>query len=130
MRAYVLFAAAALYAAPVFALEPDTAVPVDISMIQEKDGISFQNTFAQPFYYWDKDAPGKSNCNAHCADIWIPVYPSTREATAIGDFSVVVRADGEKQWAYKGKPLYTFGYGDHEPPTAKETMGQWHVIKP
>ena len=29
-------------------------------------------------------------------------------ATASGDWSVVTRDDGSKQWAYKGKPLYTW----------------------
>ena len=130
MRLAVIFAAVLLAAAPALALDANTAVPVDISMIQEKDGIVFQNTFAQPFYVWDKDAPGKSNCAGHCAEVWIPVYPSTREATNIGDFTVITRTDGEKQWAYKGKPLYTFGYGEHAPPTAKETMNQWHILKP
>lgn len=130
MRAFTVFAVLALSSGSALALDADTAVPVDISMIQEKDGIVFQNTFAQPFYVWDKDQPNKSNCNAHCAEVWIPVYPSTREATNIGDFTLVTRADGEKQWAYKGKPLYTFGYGEHEPPTPKETMNQWHILKP
>ncbi len=130
MRASMIFAAAALFAAPAVALDANTAVPVDISMIQEKDSIIFQNTFAQPFYVWDKDTPGKSNCTGHCVDIWVPVYPTTHDPTDIGDFTVITRSDGNKQWAYKGKALYTFGYGEHDPPTAKETMNQWHILKP
>jgi predicted lipoprotein with Yx(FWY)xxD motif len=28
------------------------------------------------------------------------------DATAAGDYTIVTRDDGSKQWAYKGKPLY------------------------
>src|ERR1700743_806023 len=123
MRFATVFALAALYAPPVLAADANPAVPVDISMIEEKDGIIFQNTFAQPFYVWDHDQPNKSNCNGHCADVWIPVYTTSHDAVNIGDFPLIPRPDGSKQWAYKGKALYTFGYGEHEPPSAKETMG-------
>lgn len=47
--------------------------------------------------------------------MWTPV-PAPQLAEAIGDFSAVVRDDGIKQWAYKGRPLYTYAqdhvYGD------------------
>ncbi len=129
--AAVLLAANFLSSAGAYAIDANTAVPVDISMVQEAKGaISFQNTYAQPFYSWDKDAPMKSNCNGHCAEIWVPVYPNDRNPSNLGDFTLVTRDDGNKQWAYKGKPLYTFGYGETPPPTDKETQGQWHIVKP
>jgi predicted lipoprotein with Yx(FWY)xxD motif len=107
-------------------------VPVDISMIQLEGGkgIGFQNTYAQPFYTYDRDQPNRSNCNDKCAETWVPVYPTDRNAKDMGDWTVVSRFDGSKQWAYKGKPLYTFGYGEHDPPTAKDTQNQWHVLTP
>jgi predicted lipoprotein with Yx(FWY)xxD motif len=30
------------------------------------------------------------------------------DAKASGDWTIVTRDDGSKQWAYKGKPLYTW----------------------
>ena len=55
-------------------------VPVDISIISlgKDQGFAFQNTYAQPFYTYDLDQPGKSNCNDHCAEVWVPVYPTSR----------------------------------------------------
>lgn len=37
---------------------------------------------------------------------WTPVY-APNLGKPIGDFSIVVREDGKRQWAYKEQPLYT-----------------------
>ena len=107
-------------------------VPVDISIIDlgKDQGYTFQNTYAKPFFTYDLDKPNTSNCNGHCAEVWVPVYPFSQHPTDIGDFTLVNRTDGSQQWAYKGKPLYTFGFGDHEPPTEKDIQGQWHILQP
>jgi len=53
----------------------------------------------------DPDGGGKSVCNGPCAANWPPLAAAAG-ATGGGDFSVISRDDGAKQWAYKGKPLY------------------------
>jgi predicted lipoprotein with Yx(FWY)xxD motif len=60
-------------------------------------------------YTFDRDAAGsgKSVCNGACATLWPPSLASDADQPS-GDFTVVVRDDGKKQWAYKGKPLYYF----------------------
>lgn len=69
-------------------------------------------------YTFDKDVAGsgKSVCNGPCAGNWPPLFAEGGEAvgTASGDWSVVTRDDGRKQWAYKGKPLY-FWIKDQKP---------------
>src|SRR5271169_3136195 len=53
-------------------------------------------------YTWDRDTtPGKSGCNGQCATNWPPLLASA-DAKAGGDYTVVARDDGSKQWAYKG----------------------------
>ncbi|MBA3902532.1 MAG: hypothetical protein C0522_02475 [Rhodocyclaceae bacterium] len=54
-----------------------------------------------------KDAAnsGKSMCNGQCAINWPPLFASDSDRSA-GDWPIVTRDDGRKQWAYKGKPLY------------------------
>lgn len=58
-------------------------------------------------YTFDRDAAGsgKSVCNGPCAANWPPLFAEDN-AGASGDWSIVVRDDGKKQYAYKGKPLY------------------------
>ena len=105
-------------------------LPGGRAYVYKDKGYTFQNTYAKPFFTYDLDKPNTSNCNGHCAEVWVPVYPFSQHPTDIGDFTLVNRTDGSQQWAYKGKPLYTFGFGDHEPPTEKDTQGQWHILQP
>ena len=60
-------------------------------------------------YTFDRDAAGsgKSVCNGPCATLWPPLMASDTDKGS-GDYAVIVRDDGKKQWAYKGKPLYYF----------------------
>jgi predicted lipoprotein with Yx(FWY)xxD motif len=66
-------------------------------------------------YTFDRDTAGsgKSVCNGPCATNWPPLAVAA-DAQAQGDWSVVTRDDGAKQWAYKGKPLY-FWSKDQKP---------------
>ena len=58
-------------------------------------------------YTFDKDAAGsgKSACNGPCAQNWPPLA-APANAVASGDWTLVTRDDGSRQWAFKGKPLY------------------------
>ena len=58
-------------------------------------------------YVFERDGTGKSTCNAQCAVNWPPLIADT-DAAASGSFSFITRDDGRKQWAYRGKPLYTW----------------------
>lgn len=83
-------------------------------------------------YTFDKDATGsgKSVCNGPCATNWPPLFV-TEGASAGNDYSIVVRDDGMKQWAYKGKPLY-FWVKDQKPGdrTGDGVNNAWRVAKP
>lgn len=82
-------------------------------------------------YTFDKDADGKSACNGPCAANW-PALKADAGDTAGDNYTVIARDDGSKQWAYKGKPLYTFvkdqKAGDI---TGDEFLnGAWHLAQP
>ena len=49
----------------------------------------------------------------------------------MGEYTVITRADGMKQWAYKGKPLYTW-VKDTKPGdmTGNGFLNLWRVARP
>lgn len=83
-------------------------------------------------YVFDNDAtmPGKSACTGVCLNMWTP-FLAESGVKAAGDYSLITRDDGKRQWAYKGKPLYRW-YNDKKP---GDQVGDglrrvWHVAKP
>ncbi len=93
-------------------------------------GKSLVDANGMTLYTFDRDAKGKSNCNGQCASLWLPLIADT-DAKASGDFSFVTRDDGRKQWAYKGKPLYTWSK-DTKPGdvTGDGVNSVWHIAAP
>ena len=95
-----------------------------------KDGMLVDHK-GMTLYTFAKDAGGKSMCNDKCAANWPPL---AAESTAMdmGKWTAIKRDDGHMQWAYDGKPLYTFVMdkkaGDM---TGDGKMdGAWKVAKP
>lgn len=95
-------------------------------------GDALTGTNGMTLYTFDKDAAGsgKSVCNGPCAVNWPPLAAAA-DAKAEGDFSIITRDDGARQWAFKGKPLY-FWIKDQKPgdQTGQGVNGVWHVAKP
>ncbi len=56
-------------------------------------------------YTFDRDSELKSVCNAQCA-VDSPPLVAAAGAKRAGDYAILAREDGRRQWAYKGKPLY------------------------
>jgi predicted lipoprotein with Yx(FWY)xxD motif len=82
-------------------------------------------------YYYDRDDAGnKSTCDGKCAERWIPVAAADN-ATAKGDFTVIIRSDNSKMWAYRNRPLYT-SPADKAPGDANgiDPANLWHVARP
>ncbi|TXD97420.1 hypothetical protein FUT87_04895 [Mitsuaria sp. TWR114] len=83
-------------------------------------------------YTFDKDAAGsgKSVCNGPCATNWPPLM-ARAEDKASGDWSIITRDDGSKQWAYKGKPLYFWAKDAKPGDRSGDGINQvWHTAKP
>ena len=52
-------------------------------------------------------AAGKSMGSGPCTENW-PALVAADDAKPTADMTILVRDDGKKMRAYKGKPLYTF----------------------
>ncbi len=82
-------------------------------------------------YTFDRDTtPGKSACNGQCAANWPPLMASAGDSGA-GDWAIITRDDGGRQWAYKGKPLYTW-VRDTKPgdTTGDGVNNVWQIARP
>lgn len=84
-------------------------------------------------YWWNNDVPGsgKSVCTGPCTLSWPPMIAKA-DAAPSGDFSLITREDGAKQWAHKGHPLYLW-VNDAKPGDKNGDgfrNGLWHLAKP
>lgn len=83
------------------------------------------------YVFANDTVPGISMCNDACTRNWPPLV-ALDDALPVGRWSVVQRADGLKQWAYDGKPLYGF----HEDKRPGDVLGEgrasgaWSVARP
>ncbi|WP_211464103.1 COG4315 family predicted lipoprotein [Collimonas silvisoli] len=82
-------------------------------------------------YIFDKDTvAGKSACDGSCAANW-PAALADSYDKAAPDWSFVTGADGKRQWAYKGHPLYRFAMDQKAGDANGDGKGGvWHTAKP
>jgi predicted lipoprotein with Yx(FWY)xxD motif len=106
-------------------------MPAGVKVEKTALGPVLADSKGMTLYTFDKDAtPGKSACNGQCAQNWPPLAAKAA-AKPMGDWTVVTRDDGSKQWAYKGKPLYTWVKDSKPGDTSGEGVNNvWHVAKP
>ena len=103
MRAMTIVAAAALAALGGYALAAE-AMPASVHAMQ---GMLMDNK-GMTLYTFDNDKEAnKSACNGNCANVWPPLKAEASDKDT-GDWKIITRDDGSKQWAYKGKPVYYF----------------------
>jgi len=118
-----LAAIAALVVACATPGPPDPARTVDGVLVDAK---------GMTLYTFDRDVggSGKSVCNGPCAANWPPFMVSGGGASTAA-YQVITRDDGGKQWAYQGKPLYTWSK-DAKPgdKTGDGFNNVWKVAKP
>ncbi len=115
---------ATLAAGVAFAAEPAGPAPkVNNGMFVTAKGMTL--------YTFDKDTVGKSVCNGQCATNWPPALASD-DAKPMAPWTIVVRDDGLKQWAYKGKPVYAFAKDGKPGDTTGDGFlnGALHIAKP
>ena len=105
---------------------PGLAMAADPAMM--KDGMMVDHK-GMTLYTFDKDAGGKSMCNDDCAKNWPPLM-APADAKADGKWSVIKRDDGMMQYAYDGKPLYTFMKDEKPGDMSGDKMKSvWHVVR-
>lgn len=111
--------------------EKKAKMPAGVKVEKAGMGQVLADSKGMTLYTFDRDTtPAKSACNGPCAKNWPPLA-APADAKPMGNWTVLTREDGSKQWAYKGKPLYTFAKDSKPGETAGEGFNNvWHVARP
>ncbi len=106
------------------------AVPAPAMIGDTAKGKTFTDAKGMTLYTFDKDEGGKSACNGPCAKNWPPLIATTDKAP--DGWMAITRDDGTKQWAYKGKPLYTWAKDTKPGDITGDGFlkNAWHVAQP
>lgn len=122
-------AAAALLLAGCASTSNNSPSASDMPPAVNANGIMVGTANRMTLYTFDKDGVNQSNCNDQCAANWPPLLAGANEVGR-GDFSVFQRADGRKQWALVGKPLYYWAKDARPGDVSGDNVnGVWHVFR-
>jgi predicted lipoprotein with Yx(FWY)xxD motif len=101
--------------------------PAEISVFLEGGAYVLRVGASQAIYTYDLDTAGRSNCRDQCAQLFPPV--SAHDVTdLVGDWKVIRRTDGSRQWTYKNRPIYTYAEDLPGKTLADGMDGVWHVV--
>jgi len=120
----------AMTAATAFFLLAGAALAAPVTTVSTEKGDVLAGENGMTLYTFKNDSEGVSNCNGGCAANWPPLMADDG-AMAEGDYSVITRADGSKQWAKGGMPLY-FWVKDAKTGdvTGDGVNGVWDLARP
>jgi|GEM_PF-205440 len=106
---------------------PAPDVPAEFQVVQTTTGRMLTNHTGFSIYVWDGDDLNESRCQSECLENWTPVL-ALEYVEERGDWTVFERSPGVSQWAYRGKPLYTYNFD----PEARRMIGSdqagWHNV--
>lgn len=126
----MLYRTMLLAAATVFSIAGCATAQTPATVADTDKGKALVDAKSMTLYTFDKDSAGKSACNGPCAKNWPPLM-ATGDAGAPG-WTVITRDDSTKQWAYQGKPIYTWIKDAKPGDTTGEGVANntWHVAHP
>ena len=122
----------AAIAALTFILASSAASAQTLKTADTPKGKTFVDAKGMTLYTFDKDAGGKIDVQRPLRRELAAARGRRRRQADRGDMTIVVRDDGKKMWAYKGKPLYTFKKDMAAGDTNGDGFlnGAWHMAKP
>lgn len=85
---------------------PPADIPAQFGIFPVASGRLLGTATGFSIYAYDRDTPLRSHCTGPCLLDWKPVLAG-EAAIAKGEWSIVERESGVKQWAFRKRPLYT-----------------------
>ncbi|MBV9271531.1 MAG: hypothetical protein JO165_10570 [Candidatus Eremiobacteraeota bacterium] len=118
--------------APTTAPSPGTQSVGDAKQAQIGGAAAFvdANTGLALYTFSGDTVANQSACTGGCLTIW-PSHAAHAGESASGNFTIFTRSDnGTLQWAYKGKPLYTFVSDTVSNNGTGEGIQGFHIARP
>lgn len=108
-------------------IAPRPNVPPAFDVRQMGTGRMLVNYAGFSVYTWDGDRPNTSNCAGDCLKKWAPAL-AAETSQPQGEWTILQRSPGVRQWAYRKKPLYTY-IADIRPKSMLGTdEAGWHNV--
>ena len=106
----------------------DEPYPEDVSLIQNRAGqwTYLESKGQRPLYVSDQDPRDQSTCYEKCDSKWIPLSAGPA-AKPLGEWTLVTRKDGERQWAYRHRAVYTYALDSNGIPRGDRKEGH-HLL--
>ncbi|ALO47405.1 hypothetical protein [Pseudohongiella spirulinae] len=86
---------------------PPPNIPPGFQVLSSTTGRLLVTDTSFSVYMWDGDEPNVSNCVRECLADWTPVR-APRVAGNSTDWTIIKHPSGVNQWAFRGRPLYTY----------------------
>lgn len=113
--------------------ENPTIVSPDLAVKTTSLGNVLTGEGGKTLYFFATDVAGDANCAGTCKDNWPIFYketPTLSTGLKAADFTTITRADGSKQTAFRGWPLYYFKNDVRAGEVKGENVGNvWVVAK-
>ncbi|WP_262696454.1 COG4315 family predicted lipoprotein [Kordiimonas aquimaris] len=106
---------------------PPSAHPPLFQVIAMATGRMIVTEDRYSVYSFEGDEPNKSNCYNSCLNNWTPVLASV-SAVEQGKWTVIERSPGVRQWAFWGKPLYTYNLDTLGVSRIGSDVPGWHNV--
>ncbi len=88
-------------------IRPAPNVPPGFMVVTTFKGRLLANKEGYSVYVSDNDQADVSHCDAQCARTWQPVRAPAL-AQPQGEWTIIERAPGVRQWSFRKQPLYTY----------------------
>lgn len=86
-------------------IQPPANIPPGFIVESSAVGRMILTTGRMSIYAFDKDTAKSSACTGQCEAMFPPML-APASARPIGEWTIIERAPGVNQWAFRGKPLY------------------------
>jgi predicted lipoprotein with Yx(FWY)xxD motif len=106
---------------------PPADVPPAFSVVSTALGRLLVTKAGFSVYVSDHDKSHHSNCDAVCTQTWTPIVAADL-ARPHGKWSIIRRATGTRQWAFRGKPLYLYANDQHVRSLRGSDVSGWHNV--